>query len=160
MAVAGVPFFLRAGKCLPVTATEVMVTLKRPPQAVFGPIEPRESNYVRFRLSPDVVIALGARAKVPGETMTGEEVELVARHQSADEMAPYERLLGDAMHGDASLFARQDSVEEAWRVVDPILGSTTPVYCYEPNTWGPDEANALLGGEADWHNPRVQEVAA
>jgi glucose-6-phosphate 1-dehydrogenase len=157
---ADVPFFLRAGKCLPVTTTEVMVTLKRPPQAVFGPIEPGESNYVRFRLSPNVVIALGARAKVPGEAMTGEEVELIAHHQTADEMAPYERLLGDAMHGDASLFAREDSVEEAWRVVDPILGNVTPVYPYEPNTWGPDEANALVAGEGGWHNPCVQEVAA
>jgi len=156
----GVPFFLRAGKCLPVTATEVMVKLKRPPQAVFGPILPRESNYVRFRLSPNVVIALGARAKVPGEAMTGEEVELIARHQAADEMAPYERLLGDAMHCDASLFAREDSVEEAWRVVDPILGNTTRVYPYEPNSWGPDEANALVGGQGDWHNPRVQKAAA
>jgi glucose-6-phosphate 1-dehydrogenase len=108
---AGVPFFLRAGKCLPVTATEVMVALKRPPQAVFSEIEPRQSNYLRFRLSPNVVIALGARAKVPGEAMIGEEVELVARHQHADEMAPYARLLGDAMRGDASLFVREDGVE-------------------------------------------------
>jgi glucose-6-phosphate 1-dehydrogenase len=87
-------------------------------------------------------------------------VELIAHHQTADEMAPYERLLGDAMHGDASLFAREDSVEEAWRVVDPILGNVTPVYPYEPNTWGPDEANALVAGEGGWHNPCVQEVAA
>jgi glucose-6-phosphate 1-dehydrogenase len=155
---AGVPFFLRAGKCLPVTATEVMVALKRPPQAVFSEIEPRQSNYLRFRLSPNVVIALGARAKVPGEAMIGEEVELVARHQHADEMAPYARLLGDAMRGDASLFAREDGVEAAWRVVDPVLGSVTPAYRYEPNTWGPHEADALLAGEGGWHNPRVKEV--
>jgi glucose-6-phosphate 1-dehydrogenase len=155
---AGVPFFLRAGKCLPVTATEVMVALKRPPQAVFSEIEPRQSNYLRFRLSPNVVIALGARAKVPGEAMIGEEVELVARHQHADEMAPYARLLGDAMRGDASLFAREDGVEAAWRVVDPVLGSVTPAYRYEPNTWGPHEADALLAGEGGWHNPRVNEV--
>jgi glucose-6-phosphate 1-dehydrogenase len=156
---AGVPFFLRAGKRLPVTATEVMVTLKRPPQAVFGEIAPRESNYLRFRLSPNVVIALGARAKAPGEAMIGEEVELIARHQAADEMAPYERLLGDAMRGDASLFAREDTVEAAWRVVDPVLGDATPVYPYEPNTWGPDEANALVADEGGWHNPHMQEVA-
>jgi glucose-6-phosphate 1-dehydrogenase len=155
---AGVPFFLRAGKCLPVTATEVMVALKRPPQAVFSEIEPRQSNYLRFRLSPNVVIALGARATVPGEAMIGEEVELVARHQHADEMAPYARLLGDAMRGDASLFAREDGVEAAWRVVDPVLGSVTPAYRYEPNTWGPHEADALLAGEGGWHNPRVKEV--
>jgi glucose-6-phosphate 1-dehydrogenase len=155
---AGVPFLLRAGKRLPVTATEVMVALKRPPQAVFSEIEPRQSNYLRFRLSPNVVIALGARAKVPGEAMIGEEVELIARHQAGDEMAPYERLLGDAMHGDASLFAREDSVEAAWRVVDPVLGNVTPVYRYKPNTWGPPEANALVAGHGGWHNPRVKDT--
>jgi glucose-6-phosphate 1-dehydrogenase len=155
---AGVPFLLRAGKRLPVTATEVLVTLKRPPQAVFGEIEPRQSNFLRFRLSPNVVIALGARAKVPGEAMIGEEVELIARQHAGDEMAPYERLLGDAMRGDASLFAREDTVEAAWRVVDPVLGSVTPAYRYEPNTWGPHEADALLAGEGGWHNPRVKEV--
>jgi glucose-6-phosphate 1-dehydrogenase len=151
---AGVPFFLRAGKCLPVSATEVMVALKRPPQAIFGEVQPPQSNYVRFPLSPDVVIALGARAKVPGEAMIGEEVELVARHQSGGDMAPYERLLGDALRGDASLFAREDSVEAAWRVVDPILGNITPVHSYEPNTWGPPHANALFSGAGGWHNPR------
>jgi glucose-6-phosphate 1-dehydrogenase len=157
---AGVPFLLRAGKRLPVTATEVLVTLKRPPQAVFGEIEPRQSNFLRFRLSPNVVIALGARAKVPGEAMIGEEVELIARHHAGDEMAPYERLLGDAMRGDASLFAREDTVEAAWRVVDPVLGSVTPVYPYEPNTWGPHAADALVAGEGGWHNPRVNDVKA
>jgi glucose-6-phosphate 1-dehydrogenase len=154
---AGVPFFLRAGKRLPVTVTEVMVTLKRPPQAVFGEIEPGQSNYLRFRLSPNVVIALGTRAKVPGEAMIGEDVELVARHHSGDEMAPYERLLGDAMRGDATLFAREDSVEAAWRVVDPVLGNATSVYRYAPNSWGPHEADALVVGEGGWHNPRVEE---
>ncbi len=156
---AGVPFSVRTGKCLPVTVTEVMVTLKRPPQAVFDESEPRQSNYFRFRLGPNVVIALGTRAKIPGEAMRGEEVELIARHHSGDEMAPYERLLGDAMQGDASLFAREDGVEEAWRVVDPILGNVTPAYCYEPNTWGPPEADALVAAEGGWHNPRVQAVS-
>jgi glucose-6-phosphate 1-dehydrogenase len=154
---AGVPFLLRAGKRLPVTATEVVVTLKRPPQAVFDEIQPRQSNFLRFRLSPNVVIALGARAKVPGEPMIGEDVELIARHHSGDEMAPYERLLGDAMRGDATLFAREDSVEAAWRVVDPILGNVTPVHRYEPNTWGPHEADVLVADEGGWHNPRVGE---
>ena len=154
---AGVPFFLRAGKRLPVTATEVVVTLKRPPQAVFDEIEPQQSNFLRFRLSPNVVIALGARAKVPGEPMIGEDVELIARHHSGDEMAPYERLLGDAMCGDATLFAREDGVEAAWRVVDPVLGDVTPVYCYKPGTWGPREANALVARQRGWHNPRVEE---
>lgn len=151
---AGVPFLLRTGKCLPITATEVMVALKRPPQAVFGELEPRQSNYFRFRLGPNVVIALGTRAKVPGEAMMGEEVELVARHQAGDEMMPYERLLGDAMRGDASLFAREDGVEQAWRVVDSILGNVTPIHAYEPNTWGPPEADTLLAGTGGWHNPQ------
>ncbi|MDQ6672471.1 MAG: glucose-6-phosphate dehydrogenase [Chloroflexota bacterium] len=155
---AGVPFLVRAGKCLPVTVTEVMVTLKRPPQTLFGELDPRQSNYLRFRLGPHVVIALGARAKAPGEAMIGEEVELIVRHQAADEMAPYERLLGDAMRGDASLFAREDSVEAAWRVVDPVLDNRTPVHRYAPNTWGPLEADALVAGEGGWHNPRVQAV--
>jgi glucose-6-phosphate 1-dehydrogenase len=154
---AGVPFFLRAGKRLPVTATEVVVTLQRLPQAVFDDIEPRQSNFLRFRLSPNVVVALGARAKVPGEPMIGEDVELIARHHSRDEMAPYERLLGDAMRGDATLFAREDSVEAAWRVVDPVLGNVTPVHRYEPNSWGPHEADVLVADEGGWHNPRVEE---
>jgi glucose-6-phosphate 1-dehydrogenase len=153
---AGVPFLLRTGKCLPVTTTEVMVTLKRPPPAVFGEIEPSQSNYLRFRLSPNVLISLGARAKVPGEAMIGEDVELIARHHAGDEMAPYERLLGDAIRGDAALFAREDSVEAAWRVVDPILGNVTPVYTYEPNTWGPPEADALVTGDGCWHNPQLE----
>jgi glucose-6-phosphate 1-dehydrogenase len=154
---AGVPFFIRSGKCLPVTATEVMVALKRPPQAVFGEIEPATSNYLRFRIGPNVVISLGARVKVPGEAMIGEDVELVARRHPGDGMAPYERLLGDAMRGDPTLFAREDSVEAAWRVVDPILGNVTPVHQYEPNTWGPPDADALLAGDGGWYNPRVSE---
>jgi glucose-6-phosphate 1-dehydrogenase len=154
---AGVPFLLRAGKRLPVTATEVMVTLKQPPQAVFAEIGPSRSNYFRFRLGPNVVIALGTRAKVPGERMIGENVELIARHQSGDEMAPYERLLDDAMRGDATLFAREDSVEAAWRVVDPVLGNSSPVYRYQPHTWGPHEADVLAVREGGWHNPRAEE---
>jgi glucose-6-phosphate 1-dehydrogenase len=151
---AGVPFSLRAGRCLPVTVTEVMVTLNPPPQAIFGEIKLRQSNYLRFRLSPNVLIALGAHAKVPGEAMLGEGVELIVRHEAGDEMAPYERLRGDAMRGDASLFAREDSVEEALRVVDPVLGNLTPVYSYEPNGSGPHEADVCVAGEGGWHNPR------
>jgi glucose-6-phosphate 1-dehydrogenase len=150
---AGVPFYIRAGKCLPLTATEVLVTLKRPPQRVFDEIGPGQANYLRFRLSPNVFIALGARAKVPGEAMVGEEVTLVARHQAGEEMAPYERLLGDALRGDATLFARQDSVEAAWRVVEPILGDVTPVHEYEPGTWGPPEADRIAAQVGGWHNP-------
>ena len=140
------PFYIRAGKYLPVTTTEVVVELKRPPQNVFGENEPRPPRTIfRFRLSPDVVIALGARTKVPGEAMVGEDVELIARHApGGDEMAPYERLLSDAMRGDATLFAREDAIEAAWRVVDPILGNATPIHPYDPGHLGP-----ARGGQID-----------
>ncbi|MGD0836027.1 MAG: glucose-6-phosphate dehydrogenase, partial [Polyangia bacterium] len=132
---AGVPFLIRAGKCLPVTATEVMVQLKRPPSDVFG-----ESvgcaNYVRFRLGPEVTIAIGMRVKEPGEKMVGGDSELVAVDNDLGEMLPYERLLGDAMHGDASLFARQDAIEAQWRIVEPALGNAAPLHMYEPGSWG------------------------
>jgi glucose-6-phosphate 1-dehydrogenase len=155
---AGVPFYIRAGKQLPFTATEVLVELHRPPQAVFDEIKPGQSNYFRLRLSPKVFISLYARVKVPGESMVGEEVELVARHHSGDEMSPYERLLSDAMRGDASLFAREDAVEAAWRIVDPILRNVAPVYEYEPNTWGPAEADRIITGDSGWHNPKREEA--
>jgi glucose-6-phosphate 1-dehydrogenase len=151
---SGVPFYLRTGKKLPVTATEVVVRLKRPPQDVFEEIPPEQANYFRFRLSPKVLIAAAARVKRPGESMTGEDIELVARHQNCDEMLPYERLLGDAIRGDASLFARQDSVEAAWRIVDPILRNVTPIQEYDADTWGPTEADAFVDGEG-WHNPKA-----
>jgi len=155
---AGVPFYIRAGKQLPFTANEVLVTLKRPPQAVFDEIRPGKSNYFHFRLSPDVFITLGARTKVPGESMLGEEVELLACQHFLDEMSPYERLLSDAMRGDASLFARKDAVETAWRVVDPILGNVTPIHEYEPNTWGPSEAERIIAANGGWHNPKSGEA--
>jgi glucose-6-phosphate 1-dehydrogenase len=155
---AGVPFYIRAGKQMPVTATEVLVELKRPPQAVFDTITQSQADYFRFRLSPNVSISLGARAKLPGEAMVGEAVELVVRHVSADEMTPYERLLGDAIRGDATLFVREDGVEAAWAVVDPILGNATPVHEYEPNTWGPTEADRIIAGDGGWYNPkRIEE---
>jgi glucose-6-phosphate 1-dehydrogenase len=138
---------------LPVTTTEILVELKRPPQAVFGEIEPSHTNFFRFRLSPDVLITLGARAKIPGEAMRGEEVELVAHHHPADEMQPYERLLGDAMKGDPTLFVREDSVEAEWKAVDPILGNMAPLYEYAPNTWGPSEADLIIARSGGWHNP-------
>ncbi len=149
---AGVPFYVRTGKHLPVTATEVLVELKRPPISVFGDCDTARPNHFRFRLSPNVVLSLGARAKVPGELMRGEDVDLVARHSAVDEMAPYERLLGDAMRGDQTLFAREDSVQEAWRVVEPILGQVTPLFDYEAGSWGPAQANRLVEGRG-WHNP-------
>ncbi len=157
---AGVPFYIRVGKCLPETANEILVELKTPPQAVFGEIEPPQSNYYRFRLSPDVLISVGARAKVPGEAMWGEGVELIVRTHPADEMPPYERLLGDAMRGDPGLFVREDSVEAAWSVVDPVLGNVTPVYEYAPNTWGPPEADRIIEREGGWHNPVLTQAAS
>src|SRR5258707_14310670 len=157
---AGVPFYIRVGKCLPETANEILVELKTPPQAVFGEIEPPQSNYYRFRLSPDVLISLGARAKVPGEDMWGEGVELIVRSHPANEIPPYERLLGDAMRGDPALFVREDSVEAAWSVVDPVLGNVTPVYEYAPNTWGPPEADRIVEGDGGWHNPVLTQAAS
>jgi glucose-6-phosphate 1-dehydrogenase len=150
---AGVPFYIRAGKQLPVTVTEVLAELKRPPQEIFDESKPHRSNYFRFRLDPKVLISLGARAKMAGESWIGEDVELIACHYSGDEMAAYERLLGDAMRGEASLFAREDSVESAWRVVGPVLGNATSVHEYEPHTWGPSEADQIIAGDGGWHNP-------
>jgi glucose-6-phosphate 1-dehydrogenase len=149
---AGVPFYIRVGKHLPVTATEVVVTLRRPPQVLFH--EALSANHIRFRLGPEVVIAIGARAKASGEAMVGEDVELSLCHQDPEEMQPYERLIGDAMMGDATLFAREDSVEAAWAIVDPILGVTTPVYPYEPGTWGPVEADRIIARHGHWHCPK------
>jgi len=144
----GVPFLIRTGKCLPTTTTEVRVTLRRPPLAkefVDG------SNYVRLRLSPDVVIAIGTRVKRPGDALEARGTELAfVDHPEADEMDAYERLLGDAMKGDAMLFARQDAVEEAWRVVQPILDSCDPVHDYAPGTWGPSQAERLAAEVGGW----------
>ena len=115
---AGVPFYIRAGKCLPVTATEVVVEFNRPPRETFAESSHGVPNRLRLRLSPEVVIALGMRVKLPGEQMEGEDVELIASIRRAEEMSPYERLLGDAMHGDQSLFAREDAIEAQWRIVE------------------------------------------
>ena len=145
----GVPFFIRAGKCLATTTTEVLVTLRRPP---LSRLSPRETNFFLFQLSPQVKIAIGARVKQPGEHMTTEPTELqVVHHADADEMDAYERLLGEAMEGDPTLFAREDAVEAAWAIVDPILHATTPVHEYEPGAWGPPEADALTAEIGGWH---------
>lgn len=150
----GVPFFIRAGKCLPVTATEVLVRLKHPPQRLFDSPRSEPPDHVRFRLGPDgVAIALGAQAKKPGERMTGEDIELYVCRQEGDEQGAYERLIGDAMEGDTSLFAREDGVEEAWRIVDPILKMPTPVFEYAAGTWGPNDAQAVTANIGGWHNP-------
>ncbi len=149
----GVPVLIRVGKCLPVSAGEVLVTLHRPPHKVFPEVDPPHSNYLRFQIQPQVAIGMGARAKVPGEKMIGDAVELQVSRQVADEMEPYDRLLGDAMDGDAMLFARQDGVEAAWRIVDPILGNVVPVAEYAPGTWGPADADKLATPVGGWHSP-------
>jgi glucose-6-phosphate 1-dehydrogenase len=147
---SGVPFYIRAGKNLPVTCTEVVVNLRHPPRETFVENLPGRPNRIRLRLSPEVVIALRMRVKVAGEVMNGEDVELVATHQRGDEMTPYERLLGDALRGDQSLFAREDAIEAQWKIVDAVLDNATPVYRYEPQTWGPAEAGRLLEDPAGW----------
>jgi glucose-6-phosphate 1-dehydrogenase len=156
---AGVPFYIRAGKCLPITATQVIVDLQRPPLATFDDVAAAQSNYVRFRLSPEVVIAMGARVKRLGEAMEGEAVELVARHAPGTGDSPYERLLGDAIEGDASLFVSDEGVEAAWRVVEPILGAATPLADYEPGTWGPATAQAVVASEEGWQDPKRADTA-
>jgi glucose-6-phosphate 1-dehydrogenase len=155
---ADVPFYIRAGKCLPITATEVVVTLKSPPLSIFDASATMPANYWRLRLSPEVVIGTGALVKRNGEDMRGEPVELIARHHSQTEMSPYERLLGDAIRGDTSLFTQDASVEAAWRVVDPVLRDPLPVVEYEPGSWGPDIANDIVNGDDVWHNPQIERT--
>jgi glucose-6-phosphate 1-dehydrogenase len=155
---ADVPFFIRAGKCLPVTATEVIVDFKRPPRETFGETLTGIGDHLRLRLSPEVVIALGMRVKQPGEHMLGEDVELIATHQSGSEMAPYERLLGDALKGDQILFANEEAVEAQWRIVDPVLESPAPVLVYEPGSWGPKEADRLTAEFDGWIDPKAVAV--
>ena len=147
------PFYLRAGKCLPVTATEVVVELRQPPARVFGDAPPCQPNYCALPRRPGLAIAMGAHAKQPGERMSGREVELYVDQKAPEEMEPYERLIGDAIGGDATLFAREDEVEAAWAVVDPVLNEATPVYEYEPGSWGPAEAFNIIHGECGWHDP-------
>ena len=151
----GVPFYIRAGKCLPVTATEVVVKLRQPPP-VFADAPP-PANYFRFRVTPDLMIAVGALVKKAGEEIDGEQVELVISEASDPaEMGAYEELLFDAMRGNSARFARQDYVEEAWRIVDPILGDALPASIYAPGTWGPPEANALIAPDGGWFDPTTR----
>jgi len=150
----GVPFYIRAGKSLPVTCTEVVVRLRQPPTMFHG--FDLSSNYCRFRISPDVTIAMGANVIAPGEETQSQTAEMVGtRHPRADEMDAYERVLGDAMQGDATLFAREDYVEEAWRIVDPVLKDDTPVCGYEPGSWGPKEVDSRVAPPGGWQNPMV-----
>ena len=150
---SGVPFYIRTGKRLPVTATEVIADLHLPPSRVFGDMPPERPNYLRFRLGPDVAIALGAYAKRPGTSMQGREVELIVCQQAGEAMDAYERLIGDALIGDPSLFARQDEVEAAWTIVDPVLGASTPLHEYLSGSWGPEAAEDLIQGACGWHDP-------
>jgi glucose-6-phosphate 1-dehydrogenase len=151
----GVPFVVRAGKALGRTCTEVMVELRKAPPVVFRDAPPRHGNYVRFRLGPDVAIGIGARIKEPGDELVGRPIELSAvRQDAATDMDPYQRLLGDAMRGDASLFARQDVVEAAWAIVEPLLASPPPAPIeYTPGSWGPSEASRLVADVGGWNTP-------
>ncbi len=144
-----VPFFIRTGKCLPITSTEVLVTLKRPPLRRVS-----QNNYFRFQLGPKVVIAVGAQLKKPGEQWISDSAELkVLQDHKGDEMEAYERLLSDAMAGEGILFAREDAVEAAWAAVQPILGNVTPLHQYEPGSWGPKEADQLTAEIGGWYTP-------
>jgi len=149
----GVPFYVRVGKCLPVTATEVVVRFKKPPRPVLDETSRAQECFYRFRLSPNQVIALGLKLKTPGENMIGAISELVVHKGPADTMLPYERLLGDAIRGDATLFAWEDSEASAWRILDPVLDNVTPIHEYEPATWGPTQAAASIEPAGGWYDP-------
>jgi glucose-6-phosphate 1-dehydrogenase len=148
----GVPFYIRAGKNLPVTCTEVVGRFRKPPTVIRDCAVGR--NYLRFRISPEMTIALGTMVMGEGEQMKGEMVEIVAsRHPHPEDVEAYERVLGDAMAGDSTIFSREDYVEEAWRIVDPVLTADLPVHEYEPGTWGPGEANQTVVPPGGWQNP-------
>ncbi len=150
---SGVPFYMRAGKRLPVTATEVVVELRAPPAQVFGTLGPEQPNHLRFRVGPDVAIALGAHSKIPGPVMTGRNIELYVAQQQGDDLDPYAALISSALIGDTTHFAREDEVEAAWAIVDPLLrGASVPIE-YPPASWGPPQAERLLQGPCGWHNP-------
>jgi glucose-6-phosphate 1-dehydrogenase len=151
----GVPWYIRSGKYLPETVSEILVELKPPPQKLFADAAaaPGQSNYLRFRASPNAAIALAARVKLAGEEFIGEQRELYLLEQQAGEESPYERLLGDAMKGDGGLFTREDAVEAAWVVVDQVLKHHPRVRPYKRGTWGPKQADALIAVDGGWHNP-------
>jgi len=152
----GVPFYIRAGKNLPVTCTEVIGRLRKPPIVVRD--SALSQNYLRFRISPEMTIAMGTTVLAPGEELRGETVEMVAsRHPRPDEMDAYERVLGDAMAGDPTLFAREDYVEEAWRIVDPVLKAGTPIHEYEKGAWGPSEVDGRVSPAGGWLNPTATD---
>jgi glucose-6-phosphate 1-dehydrogenase len=152
---AGVPWYLRSGKCLAETAAEVIVQLKAPPQRLFADSAPAsgQTNYLRFRLSPSSAVALAARVKRAGKDFVGDQRELYLLDQRPGEEAPYERLLGDAMAGNGALFTREDAVEAAWAVVDPVLAKHPRARPYKRGSWGPKEADVLIAAHGSWHNP-------
>ena len=155
----GVPFYIRAGKCLPATCTEILIRLRKPPEIIPGVV--LEGNHLRIRISPDVTVALGMMTKAAGDDLRGEADEMIAvRHPHAGDMEAYERVLRDAMAGDTTLFAREDYVEEAWRIVDPVLRVGTPVYRYQPGEWGPREVEASIVPPGGWHNPKIHQDTA
>jgi glucose-6-phosphate 1-dehydrogenase len=152
---SGVPIYIRAGKSLPVTVAEVIVEFKRPPRETFGELVPASSSHMRMRIGPDVAVGLGVRVKTPGERMVGHDVELILTERPGSDLPPYQRLLGDAMHGIRDLFTRQDLVDAQWRIVDPVLDNVTPLHTYESGSWGPGEATELIGADGPWHDPQV-----
>jgi glucose-6-phosphate 1-dehydrogenase len=157
---AGVPWYLRSGKCLAATAAEVLVELKPPPQRLFddsAPVSGR-ANYLRFRLSPNSAVALAACVKRPGKQFIGEQRELYLLEEQPGAQAPYARLLGDAMAGEGALFTREDAVEAAWAVVDPVLKTHRAVHSYKPGSWGPKQADALIAVNGGWHNPILEKT--
>ena len=158
----GVPWYLRSGKCLAETAAEILVELKPPPQRLFDDSAPADgrANHVRFRLSPNSAIALAARVKRAGKAFIGDQRELYLVEQQAGEETPYERLLGDALAGDGALFTREDAVEAAWAVVDPVLETHPPVRPYKRGSWGPKQSDALIATDGGWHNPVLERTRA
>lgn len=150
---ADVPFFIRVGKHMPVTATEVLCAMQKPPQRLFSAEGGPSRNYFRFQLKPSTLIAIGASAKKGGEAMVGEQMEMIALHQEPEELEAYDRLIGDALEGDSGLFARVDEVESTWRVVDPVIAAETPIFDYAKGSWGPSEAEALIEPFGRWHDP-------
>jgi glucose-6-phosphate 1-dehydrogenase len=151
---AGVPFYVRAGKCLAATATEAVVEFRRPPRDLFAEPVTDGRNYIRFRLGPDrVAIGIGARAKKPGTEFVGEDTELYVCNGTEDEMGAYERLIGDAIVGNPTLFTRDDAVLEAWRILDPLIHMSTPLHFYNRGSWGPAETDRLARHEHRWRAP-------
>jgi glucose-6-phosphate 1-dehydrogenase len=157
----GVPWYLRSGKYLAETATEVLVELKPPPQRLFTDSAPKagRANYLRFRLSPSAAIALAARVKLAGKEFVGDQRELYLLEETPAEESPYERLLGDAMAGDGALFTRENAIEAAWAVVDPVLKTHHRARLYKRRTWGPKEADVIIAGDGYWHNPKLKKAA-